>query len=81
MSDAEILTSLDIDELQALADARLAPSAQARLDELLALNSQQQLGDEEIEELDQLLARIDQLTILKNRARYTLHQQAKATRQ
>jgi hypothetical protein len=77
----EILTSLDVDELEALADAKLAPSSQAKLDQLLAINSQGQLSGDEAKELDQLLAKIDQLTILKTRARYTLKRQAEATQQ
>lgn len=77
----EILTSLDVDELEALADAKLAPSAQAMLDELLVTNSQGKLSGDKARELDQLLAKIDQLTILKTRARYTLKQQSEATRQ
>ena len=75
----EILTSLDINELEALADSKLAPSSQANLDQLLDINSQGQLSVDEAKELDQLLAKIDQLTILKTRARYTLKQQAEAT--
>ena len=78
-SDVEILTSLDFDELEALADSNLAPSAQSRLDELLAKNSERTLIGEEARELDQLLSKIDQLTILKTRARYTLRQQTEAS--
>lgn len=77
----EILTSMDVDELEALADSKLAPSSQARLDQLLAENSERQLSGDEAKELDRLLAKIDQLTILKTRARYTLKQQAEATQQ
>jgi hypothetical protein len=77
----DILTSMNVDELEALADAKLATSSQARLDQLLAENSDRQLSDAEAKELDQLLAKIDQLTILKTRARYTLKQQSEATQQ
>jgi hypothetical protein len=56
----------------------LVPSAQSRLDELLQRNAQGLLGDDEQRELDRLLARVDQLTILKTRAKYTLRQQAGA---
>jgi ribosome assembly protein YihI (activator of Der GTPase) len=63
-----------------LAESLLAPSAQTRLDELLARNAESQLSSNEQSELDRLLERIDNLTILKTRARYTLHhQQAEAT--
>jgi hypothetical protein len=58
--DLELLVGLSYDELEALADSVLAPSAQHRLDDLLE--------------------RVDQLTILKTRARYTLRQQAGAIR-
>jgi hypothetical protein len=61
-----------LDELQALADSKLAPSSQERLDELLAQNAESQLSDDEVAQLDYLLAQVDQLTILKTRAKYTL---------
>ena len=77
--DSELLVSLSEDELEALANSRLAPASQARLDELLARNAKAQLGPEEYSELDRLLGQIDQLTVLKTRARYTLRQQAEAT--
>jgi hypothetical protein len=70
-SDAELLLGLSDDELQALADSKLAPSAQARLDELLQRNAEGGLDDRASAELDRLLAQVDQLTILKTRARYT----------
>jgi len=72
---------INVEEREALADAKLAPSSQARLDQLLAEYSQRQLSGDEAKVLDQLLAKIDELTILKTRARYTLKQQAEATRQ
>ena len=78
-SDADMLVGLSHDELEALADSMLAPSAQSRLDDLLEQNTENQLGADEQVELDHLLARVDQLTILKTRARYTLRQQAGAT--
>ena len=80
-NDPEMLVGLSAAELEALSDSLLAPSAQARLDELLARNAQQQLAAPEVDELDRLLERVDQLTILKTRARYTLqHHQAGASR-
>ncbi len=78
-SDSELLVGLSHEELEALADSMLVPSAQSRLDDLLERNAHGQLGDEEQLELDCLLARVDQLTILKTRANYTLRQQAGAT--
>lgn len=77
-SNCEALTGLNDDELEALADSVLAPAAQARLDALLDRNAQGQLTASEISELDRLVARVDQLTILKTRARYTLEQKAGA---
>jgi hypothetical protein len=79
MSDrSELLVGLSEGELEALADSMLAPSSQSRLDELLERNAAGQLAASEAAELDRLLARVDQLTILKTRARYTLHQKAGA---
>ncbi len=77
--DLELLVGLSDDELEALADSLLAPTAQARLDELLDRNAENELVASEQAELDRLLARVDQLTILKTRARDTLRQQAGAT--
>ena len=59
-------------ELEALAESQLAPSDRDRLDDLLARNADGRLFPSEIEDLDRTLERIDQLTILKTRARYTL---------
>ena len=70
--DAEMLTSLSVAELEALADGLLAPARQARLDELLSKNGAQPLVGDEHRELDRLLELADQLTLLKTRARYTL---------
>ena len=80
-SDLEVLTSLNADELHALAESNLAPSSQAKLDELLARNENQKLGPEETKALDELLAKVDHLNILKTRARFTLRRQADDTEQ
>jgi hypothetical protein len=61
--------------LEALADGMLASTLQARLDDLIARSKDQQLSADEAAEVDRLLARVDQLTLVKTRARYTLHQQ------
>jgi len=79
MTDSERLVSLSVEELEALADSKLAPSAQSRLDDLLARNAENQLAKNERAELDRLLGQVDQLTLLKTRAMYTLRQQAGAT--
>jgi hypothetical protein len=73
--DTEILTGLSVEELEALADGLLAPAAQARLDGLLARQKDKLLSADEERQLDRLLQQVDQLTILKTRARYTLNQQ------
>lgn len=73
MSDNELLTGLSVEELEALADGMLASSAQGRLDELLSRRADLSCNADEELELDRLLRRADQLTILRTRARYTLH--------
>ena len=71
--DKDLLIGLSQAELQALAQTMLAPTAQTRLDELLARNAELPLSTEETAELDRLLEQVDQLTILKTRAKYTLN--------
>ena len=71
--DTECLTDLSQAELKALAESMLAPAAQARLNELLAWNTENQLCADEVAELDRLIAQVDQLNILKTRARHTLN--------
>ncbi|MBR8838955.1 MAG: hypothetical protein DSM106950_34375 [Stigonema ocellatum SAG 48.90 = DSM 106950] len=71
-ADAELLTNLSLDEMQALAESMLAPKAQAQLDDLLARNEENQLSADETASLDRILVQVDQLNVLKTRARYTL---------
>ena len=71
--DSELLIGLNLDELQALAESYLSPKAQIQLQELLVKNSENDLSDDETETLYRLLAQVDQLNILKTRARYTLN--------
>ncbi|MBS3028876.1 MAG: hypothetical protein HCA25_17825 [Dolichospermum sp. DET50] len=73
-ADTELLIGLSLDELQALVESVLSPKTQTQLDKLLMKNSENQLSNEEFETLDKLLAQVDQLNILKTRARYTLNQ-------
>jgi len=73
-ADTELLIGLSLDELQALAETSLFLKSQIELDKLLMKNSENQLSNEESETLDKLLAQVDQLNILKTRARYTLNQ-------
>ena len=74
--DAEFLVGLSEAELQALAYSALAPAEQDRLDDLLARNAEGQLSEADQAALDHLLPYVDQLSILKTRARYTLVHQA-----
>lgn len=78
MADPELLIGLENSALLALAESILAPAAQARINELLTRNGDEPLSAEENTELDHLLEQVDQLTILKTRARYTLNQFEKA---
>ncbi|MDF5726038.1 MAG: hypothetical protein PUP91_37455 [Rhizonema sp. PD37] len=73
IADVEILTGLNLNELQALAETALALRDQAQLDDLLARMQENQLSPDETATLDCLLARVDQLNILKTRAKYTLN--------
>jgi hypothetical protein len=73
-ADTELLIGLSLDELQALAETSLSPKSQIHLDKLLMKNSENQLSNEEFETLDKLLAQVDQLNIIKTKARYTLNQ-------
>ncbi|MCF2146212.1 hypothetical protein IQ276_007050 [Desmonostoc muscorum LEGE 12446] len=71
--DSELLIGLSKEELQALAENSLFPKVQIQLQDLLNKNSENHLSNEESEILDRLLAQVDQLNILKTRARYTLN--------
>ncbi len=75
INDPEILHGLSSGELEALAEGMLTSPLQARLDDLIARGKEQSLSSEEAAELDRLLARADQLTLIKTRTKYTLHQQ------
>jgi hypothetical protein len=70
--DDECLVGLSVDELKALASCKLAVTEQTRLDDLVARNAESLLCTDEVADLDDLLTKADQLTILKTRARYTL---------
>jgi hypothetical protein len=73
-SDEELLAGLSLEELQALADIQLASTEQTHLNELLTQNAEGQLATDATATLDRLLTQVDNLNILKTRARYTLHQ-------
>ncbi|BAZ10443.1 hypothetical protein NIES4071_22590 [Calothrix sp. NIES-4071] len=72
-NNEEILTGMSIEELQALAESELSLKAQNKLNDLLVRNKENLLSLEETATLDNLLIQIDQLNIIKTRARYTLH--------
>ncbi len=78
--DPELLIGLSDGELEALAEGILVPTVQVRLDELLARNAEGQVSAPEEAELERLVDRVDHLTTVKTRARYTLHQRAAASR-
>jgi len=73
-SDTELLAGLSLKELEALATSQLASTEQTQLGELLAQNSQDRLSADATGTLDRLLTQVDNLNILKTRARYTLQQ-------
>ncbi len=73
--DIENLTGLSVEELEALADSVLAPTAQSRLEELLTRQKAKLLSVDDERQLDLLLQKVDNLTIIKTRARYTLNRQ------
>jgi hypothetical protein len=78
LEDEELLTNISPAELQALAAVSLATDQQARLSDLLARNAEVTISPEEIVILDQLLAQVDQLNMLKARAKYTLQHLAQS---
>jgi len=71
-TDSELLVGLNPMELHTLAAVALGTASQARLAELLERNREHTLTSAETQELDQLLADVDALNILKARAQYTL---------
>lgn len=71
-NDPELLTGLSNDELVALAESALSLDAQSQLHDLLSRNAEGELSGDDLSTLDQLLARVDDLNLLKTRARYTL---------
>jgi hypothetical protein len=69
----EPLSGMSIAELSALAEAVVAPGNQANLQVLLEKNRLGALDPEEEAALDELLAQVDQVGLLKARAQYTLY--------
>jgi hypothetical protein len=56
----------------ALAESVLSVDAQGQLNGLLSRNTEGALSGDDLATLDRLLARVDDLNILKAKARYTL---------
>ena len=69
----EVSLMVSTEGLTALADMALAPKSQSRLDELLAKNVEGMFSADETKELDQLLANVDELNLVKARAAATLN--------
>jgi hypothetical protein len=74
LSDRKCLVGLSRDELIVLANCKLAPAEQSRLDDLLTQQAELGLSTTEALEVDQILAEADHLMVLKARALYTLKQ-------
>ena len=70
----EVSLLVSAEGLTALADMALAPRNQSRLDDLLARNVDGILSEDESQELDLLLKKIDELNLVKARAAVALHQ-------
>jgi hypothetical protein len=79
-SDPDLLVGLTEFELRALAESMLSPGRQNRLDDLLQRNCEENLDNAERDELDQILADIDSMNILKARAAYTLQKSQESER-
>jgi len=68
----EVNLLVSTEGLEALADMALATKEQARLEQLLAKNSEGSVSKECLEELDTLLKKIDGLNLVKARAAVAL---------
>ncbi len=66
------LISLDRSELQTVAEAIVSPDHQTALHTLLQKQHEEQLSDVELQRLDELLAEVDRVALLKAKALYTL---------
>ena len=66
------LSNMSLQELRVLAEAVVAPDRQQQLKVLLDKNRRGKLSPEEQETLDELLTGVDQVALLKARARYTM---------
>jgi hypothetical protein len=76
VDDPRCLFGLSLKELRALSDSKLTVAAQERMSDLLDRNSDGLLSEAEKAELTELVEQAEQLSLLKTRAQYTLHQLA-----
>ncbi|HEX9974798.1 MAG TPA: hypothetical protein VGD14_22280 [bacterium] len=67
-----LLSGLSEQELDVLAKTFLSPSRNRRLKFLLKKNCEGKISQQEVTELDKLLAESDQIALLKAKAQYTL---------
>ena len=67
------LSNMSLQELKTLAEAVVAPDCQQQLKALLDRNQRGELSPGEQATLDEMLAEVDQVTLLKARARYTMN--------
>lgn len=72
LTDHKCLVGLSRDELVVLANCKLSPAEQSRLDNLLAQQTESPLSETDAIEVDRILAEADHLMVLKARALYTL---------
>ncbi len=70
----EVSLMVSTEGLTALADMALAPKNQSKLDDLLARNVDGLLSEVELQELELLLRKIDELNLVKARAAVALCQ-------
>ena len=73
IQDPELLANMSQEELVALSEAKLAIDTQDTLNNLLSRNTEEQLSSLEQNQLDYLLNQLDNLNVLKARAKYTLN--------
>lgn len=76
INDPRCLFGLSLKELRALSDCKLTVTEQERMSDLLDRNSDGLLSEAEKTELAKLVEQSEQLSLLKTRAQYTLHQLA-----
>ena len=79
--DPDALHGLSEVELTALAESTLTLGSQQELQSLQDKNEADALSEDEAARLDHLIEQVDQLNVLKARARHTLQARAHTTRE